>query len=152
MPRGNSLIFKHATNGGKASGVARRSYFQELKRLRAELAAIKENQVLVAVEPTDLYTTRRLTRTRAQIDAILDMLESETDAQALDRLASALARLNEIERQLANRPLPGSFKPERARPARPQAMPTPEAHTPAPAPLPTPNTPTAGPQEPEPNG
>ena len=62
-------------------------------------------------EDAPTYAAKRLARARKQIDKLDGMIEEETDPQKLDRLASALARLSEIERQLANRPLPGSFKP-----------------------------------------
>ena len=67
----------------------------------------------------DHYLAKRLTRTRKQIDALCSLIDNETDPQKLDRLASALARLSEIERQLANRPLPGSFKPTAIRAPKP---------------------------------
>jgi hypothetical protein len=39
------------------------------------------------------------------------MIEAEKDAQKLDRLASASAKLSEQERILDGRPLPGSRRP-----------------------------------------
>lgn len=62
-------------------------------------------------KPQDTYLASRLARVRKQIDQLSDMLDEETDPQRLDRLACALARVSEIERQLAGRPMPGSRRP-----------------------------------------
>jgi hypothetical protein len=61
--------------------------------------------------PEEKYRILTLARTRKQIERLFEMMDECDDAQKLDRLASALARLNEQERQLAGRPLPGSLKP-----------------------------------------
>jgi hypothetical protein len=60
----------------------------------------------------DGYSEKRLMRVRKQLDTIDAMLLGETDPQRMDRLAAASARLCEQERQLAGRPLPGSYRPE----------------------------------------
>lgn len=82
------------------------------------------------------------------MNSVSDALEEELalkgacDAQKIDRLASALARLNEIERQLANRPLPGSWKPERpkqVKAARAEPIALPQATTGS-VPPPTPSS------------
>lgn len=65
--------------------------------------------------PSD-YVSQRLARVRLQLARLDDLLDSETDPQKIDRLASAIARLAEQERQLANRPLPGSRRPPKERP------------------------------------
>ena len=75
------------------------------RQQRANAESMPDNAKL------DGYLSKRLMRVRKQVDKLDGMIEEETDPQKLDRLASALARLSEIERQLANRPLPGSFKP-----------------------------------------
>ena len=61
--------------------------------------------------PADPYLAKRITCVREQIAKLDRMIADETDPQRMDRLASALGRFHEIERQLSNRPLPGSLKP-----------------------------------------
>jgi hypothetical protein len=59
----------------------------------------------------DDFTQRKLARVRVQIERVEDLLTAATEPQAVDRYAAALARLYEIERVLAGRPLPGSRRP-----------------------------------------
>ena len=66
---------------------------------------------------SDGYASRLLVRVRGEIDAVLDALAAERakaggpDPTRIDRYASAFARLAEAERQLSDRPLPGSKRP-----------------------------------------
>ena len=79
-----------------------------------------------AAIPEDGFADKTLVRVRKQIESLLDDLSIERDAQKKDRLASALGRLNEIERQLAGRPIPGSLKPSSKQSrSSPQVEPTP---------------------------
>ena len=95
---------------------------QALRKQRLEELRLAANPVPLPADNS--YSERRLSRVRNQIESLSDMLDKEDDAQKLDRLASAIARLSEIERQLAGRPLPGSRRP-REEPADPgpSAMP-----------------------------
>ena len=102
---------------------------RELQRLgvEARLARqkLQEERLKLAEESLD-FPSRTLSRVRAQIETLLDDLGKERDPQRIDRLASALGRLNEIERQLAGRPMPGSLKPSAKQPrVTPQVEPTP---------------------------
>jgi hypothetical protein len=81
----------------------------QLRKQRLEELRIAANPVPLPADNS--YVERRLARVRQQIENLSDMLESEKEPAKLDRLASCLARLSEIERQLANRPLPGSRRP-----------------------------------------
>lgn len=123
MPSVVPFITKaNASELGKLSGISRREHGTNRPKKP------KEN----LPEQITGYAKEVLTRTRKQVRATLDMLAAETDPQKLDRLASALARLNEIERQLANRPLPGSWKPERpkqVKAARAEPIALPQATT-----------------------
>lgn len=97
---------------------------REMQRRSAEARRAKKAKATQPTEqPLELpeYLALRLVRARKQIDQVSTMLEKERDAQKIDRLASALYRLSELERTLANRPLPGSLKPAPARRARSQA-------------------------------
>lgn len=76
-------------------------------------------------EPQDPYVAAKLTRVRLHIDRLDAMLDTESDPQKIDKLASAITRLSELERQLSNRPLPGSFKPAAPKKQRPAYLSTP---------------------------
>lgn len=84
----------------------------ELEQSKA-VAEVKAGQA-----PCDDYRAKRLLRVRKQISRLETMLDDEQDPQKIDRLCSALARLSEIERQLAGRALPGSLKPASLRQPR----------------------------------
>lgn len=87
--------------------VEARKLHQEEKRIANELALIAAMR-----EQLPEYQTKRLGRVRLQLDRLDQMLMTETDPQKLDRLASAQSRLSEQERQLSNRPLPGTLRPQ----------------------------------------
>ncbi len=50
-------------------------------------------------------------RVRGILDKTLDRFDDEDDANKIDRLASAVAKLAELDRQLSGRPLPGTLRP-----------------------------------------
>jgi hypothetical protein len=72
------------------------------------------------------FPKKQLLRVRRQLELLaaqtMDELQKQQpekpDAQRLDRLASATARLSEVERQLAGRPMPGSLRPRAAKEER----------------------------------
>ncbi len=84
-----------------------------LNRLKPVQAQIDNPQTTlpVASNAADVYLAKRLLRVRAQIELLNKLLESEGDANKIDRLVSAIYRLTELERVIANRPLPGSLRP-----------------------------------------
>jgi hypothetical protein len=49
---------------------------------------------------------------KTEIEHVRALILQASDGAELDRLASALARLCEIERITENRPLPGSYRPK----------------------------------------
>ena len=115
-----------------AADMARKSHAAR----KAALDALRIAANPIPLPDPDDYTSRRLFRVREQVERLSDMLDEETDPQKLDRIACALARVSEIERQLAMRPMPGSrrpaadpavdSKPQRQLPIpRPPAMPPP---------------------------
>lgn len=93
---------ENAREFGLRSAVARRE--------QAEATAAAE---IEATNPG--YVERRVVRVRARIEAIDMLLERERDPMKIDRLASALERLSELERVLSNRPKPGNSKPQTKR-------------------------------------
>ena len=62
--------------------------------------------------------TRKLARLELQIERIDGMLESETNPDALNKLATAKTRLSEQWRIFSGIPLPGSQRPARERTKR----------------------------------
>lgn len=89
--------------------------------MEAENALAKpllEIATLAVGVPSANYVTQRLSRVRAQLDKLDEMIANETDAQTLDRLASAQARLSVQEFALSGRPMPGSRRPGREKPTR----------------------------------
>ena len=80
------------------------------------------------------YTAIRLMRVRKQLDRLDELASEETDPKRCKEFADATSRLQEQERQLAGRPLPGTLKPSsRNGPARPSISPAvPSTPTPEP--------------------
>lgn len=83
-----------------------------------------------APEPSCDFGSLLLANTRAHCHNLNQVLATELcrrrpDATKLDRLASALERLAELERRLAGRPMPGSLRP--SAPATPPPAPRPPA-------------------------
>lgn len=69
--------------------------------------------------PSADYVQAQITRMRGQIDRVHYRLAQEKNPQAIERLATALARLVEQERILSGRPLPGAHRPGPVRRPRP---------------------------------
>lgn len=86
---------------------------------KATKAQELQNATQLPAKP-DTYTDKMLRRVRKEIDRIVERLGTEDDPNKLDRIASAWSKLAEIERQYADRPLPGTKKPAEAAKARPQ--------------------------------
>ena len=89
----------------------------EARRLRPLKAVPPGFKIVRADYPVplprdDSYVERRLARVRDQLQRLDGFLGEEEDPQKIDRLASAIARMSELERQLAGRPLPGSRRPK----------------------------------------
>lgn len=68
----------------------------------------------LASVPEAEYRLQRLSRTRAQLEALDKELEGETDTKAIKALCDSIKALSEVERILAGRPLPGSHRPSKA--------------------------------------
>ena len=81
-------------------------------RKREILANLRVAAHPVPLPRDDSYVERRLARVREQLLRLDGFLDSEDDPGKIDRLASAIARLSEIERVLAGRPTPGQRKPK----------------------------------------
>lgn len=109
----NPTVFTPATASemGKRSA-AKRAIQREQARIQAEQRKSNPEQaVVLAVSNDDAYRLERLTRTRKQLEQLDEQLEGESDPKAVKAIADAIARLSEVERILAGRPLPGSHRP-----------------------------------------
>ncbi len=82
------------------------------------LKAVTSADVLPTVQASPHYVLQRLTRTRAQIEALDVQLLASDDPRAIQAISVAIRNLTEIERVLAGRPLPGSHRPVRERPMK----------------------------------
>lgn len=81
--------------------------------------------------PVIAFPSRTLSRVRLQMGNLADEIDKAIggDSKRLKELTDAFTRLAELERQLDNRPLPGSRRPKEDRPKRNEPLPEP---TPAP--------------------
>lgn len=105
---------------------ARSAAAQAAKRL-ANATPEKKSQI------TDEFRAKRLARVRKQIEMLDAIIDEELkkgekcDPSKIDRLASAAARLNELERQHSNRSLPPVLKAEQPKKSRQRTeLPEPE--------------------------
>lgn len=80
---------------------------QENKRKQAERIAWLEAS---AKDNRAEYQTETLARVRQQMDRLFDSLEGEEDPAKMDKLTSALARLEVIEQKLSMRSAPAAVK------------------------------------------
>ena len=94
-----------------AAEMAQRSH--EARKMRKLAEATKAAIPHPSLQDADSYLEKRLTRGRGEVESLSDLLDKEKDPQRIDRLCSGLARLCELERVLAMRPLPGSMKPSK---------------------------------------
>lgn len=76
-----------------------------LEAQKREQVKLRENNTA-----TDYAETVKV-RVRGILDKTLDRFDDEDDANKIDRLASAVAKLAELDRQLSGRPLPGTLRP-----------------------------------------
>lgn len=96
----------------KALQARRRNYLMAKEAQNGQLVPAESAHAIATENPSnDDFSRQRLATVRAQLNRIDAMIELEVDPQKIDRLASASAKLSEIERVLSNRPLPGSFRP-----------------------------------------
>lgn len=102
---------KHQFTRENAAEMARRSTEARLRREREQESKAAEYDALAAV-PEEQFRLKRLQRVRKQLMQIDDMIEQETDAQTLERLARAQGVLSVQEFALAGRPMPGSLRPK----------------------------------------
>lgn len=73
-------------------------------------------------EEAKAFRLARLSRVRAQLIRLDKQLAEESDPSRLDRLMSALNRLQEAEGWLAGRAKPGNLKPAAPRPPKASAF------------------------------
>ncbi len=86
--------------------------------MRAKLKQAAE--AVQAGLPEEPYARLRVSQTREDVARVRKLLHVATDAQEIDRLTAALAKLTEMERTLSGRPLPGTLKPTPTKTKMPQ--------------------------------
>jgi hypothetical protein len=80
------------------------------------MAAIAAQAAMPAiVEPDAVFVSKQINQLREHISRLHTLIGKARDAQTIDKLASAIAKLAEQERILAGRPLPGSHRPKQQR-------------------------------------
>lgn len=101
-------------NVANAREMARKAHESRMRnkimRQEAERNLPQISQV-TAQPAQDEYVAARILRVRRQLGMLDSLLESAKEARDIDRIASAISRLSELERVLSGRPLPGSRKP-----------------------------------------
>ena len=109
-----------------AAEMARRSHLPGSARFHSEPEPAPDPQpAVIPAEPDPDYTAVRLMRVRKQLDRLDALAAEETDPKRCKEFADATSRLQEQERQLANRPLPGTLKPSQPKAQRTRATPEP---------------------------
>lgn len=98
---------------------------RQKKIAMAEQASAPEIAEIKPQVAIDDYAEKTLIRVRISLDESFEMMKGEEDANKRDRLASSIAKLAELDRQLSNRPLPGTLRPN-AKPAKQRATSYPE--------------------------
>ena len=82
------------------------------RKREAELARLAQKDALADLEPEEKHRLRRVARTREHIERLDRMLARCNEPKDLKAIADALAKMEEVERVLSNRPLPGSRRPK----------------------------------------
>ena len=131
----NSETAKAASAKGLAARANRRAELKAAETTLKSLLPSLAKTIGVKPEPVnnpqndqiDTYQADRVKRVREQVEVVSkrldDALEAdELDAGAIDRLANALTRMQEIERVMSGRPLPGSKRPAAEKPKRNQGQ------------------------------
>lgn len=129
----NTLITPERAKQLQALGVkARLENTAKLKEAAQIGQQLLETQAVIS-ESNETFIANVLARVRKQIESVMKMMEKETDAGDIDKLARSLGTLLERERILSNRPAPGSLKPSSKPAKRSQsfAQPEPVDETPA---------------------
>jgi len=120
-PKNYSRLFTSETAAefGRRSAIARKLKKEQAAQAKLEAELARAEAVKNPLPASYEFAAKTLKRVRKQLVKLFEFMEAESDPQKIDRLASALARLAELERQLSGRPLPGSLKPrqEKSRPA-----------------------------------
>ena len=104
-----------AKRAAQRSVESRKAKQAEADQAKAIVAQLK---VAAVVEPEDSYRLERLRITREQLSGLDKDLKAAEDEKGKKAICDAIARLSEVERQLAGRPAPGSLRPAQAKTKR----------------------------------
>ena len=109
---------------GRLSAIARAQQKRELQAAADVLAVLKQERAKAEPDQSPDHVKLSLNRTRSSIETLFDRLSaelgvdgSELDANRVDKLCSAVARMAELERVLSMRPAPAPLrsKPSKSR-------------------------------------
>lgn len=89
-----------------AKAMAERSHVPGVKRYGG-----MENRAARLAFNAEVFRLKSINRVRRQLVKLFMAIDSETDPARIDKLASAISRLTEIERVQVGRPMPGSLRP-----------------------------------------
>ncbi len=93
---------------------------------KARLDALRLAANPLPPDLSDTYIINRLLRVREQIDRLDNILGATLDPNKIERLCSAIYRLQDMERVLAGRPSPGTTRRDGPAPPAPRSpLPTP---------------------------
>jgi hypothetical protein len=101
---------ENAAEMARRGAIVRRRNIAE-RKARQERDRQRAKEVLENTDPTADYITIRIGRIRAQLDRFDEMLLEENDPQKAQWLATVTAKLQEQERILSGRALPGQLRP-----------------------------------------
>ena len=115
----NKFIGKE--NGKLLQALATKARLENAARLKEAAEIVKSIQAtsVALTESGEVFRISSLARVRKQMQSILDDLTKEDDPAKLDRLASALERLERMERSLSMRAIAAPIKqPANRKPAQ----------------------------------
>ena len=128
-----AITVENARELQRRSLQARRENSANLQQNGRKYTTIASDRLGVCMQNTSLsggpFQIETLNRVRKQIALCqnnIDVSMAKRESKASKEWTDALSRLNEIERQLAGRPMPGSLKPQQPRRNSASSEPIPE--------------------------
>jgi hypothetical protein len=111
----------------EAAAIAGRKSAAILKQIKAaeakRIAQLEQLAAKAKLQPSHEYLEQRIKNTRLTIERLEKLLMRAKNTQDLDKLASALSKLADLERVLDGRPLPGTRRPKADRASSRASMP-----------------------------
>ena len=99
------------TADGRIPPFADPAFARQAKAIAVAREQLRQEALLSGLPP-DPYLRERVIETREAIARIHQRLLDADDPQEIMQLAAAISKLQETERELAGRPLPGTYRPQ----------------------------------------